>query len=78
MAKGAIIKYKIAEFIPWAGFSPICREVLVQTEHCACTAEEISKARATKTNMLRRYFIQKGKVKTVQLKETAIYQKLTN
>jgi hypothetical protein len=43
MAKGAIIKYKMAEFIPWAGFSPICNAVLVQTAHCACIVAEIIK-----------------------------------
>ncbi len=35
MANGAIIKYKMPWFKPFAGFSPICNAVFVHTEHCA-------------------------------------------
>ena len=57
MAKGAIIRYKIAEFNPWAGFSPNCKAVFVQTEHCAITVDENSRLTSNKSNMLNEYFI---------------------
>ena len=57
MAKGIIIKYRIAEFIPWAGFSPSCMEVFVQTAHWACRAVEINKAKKSSINMFKICFI---------------------
>lgn len=67
MANGAIIKYNMAEFIPCAGFSPICKDVLVHTEHCACTDAEINKMKPNKTRMWRIFFISARKVKVVQV-----------
>lgn len=63
MAKGANIKYNIAEFIPCAGFSPICKAVFVQTLHCACAVAVKSKAMAIKIIMLKKFFMSGCKVK---------------
>jgi hypothetical protein len=62
MAKGAIIKYNIAEFSPWAGFSPNCRAVLVQTAHCARKAVETATVNNKNNNMDKMYFTYLHKV----------------
>lgn len=40
----------MAEFIPWAGFSPSCRDVFVQTEHWAPAVDASSTA--AKSNII--------------------------
>ena len=36
---------------PWAGFSPICKAVFVQTEHCARTGTEKTAVLKKNNNM---------------------------
>jgi tetratricopeptide (TPR) repeat protein len=47
----------MAEFIPWAGFSPICEAVLVQTEHWANAGEANRLTNRIITNMREQCFI---------------------
>lgn len=57
MAKGDIIKYRMAVFIPCAGFSPSWEDVLVQTAHCASTAVDRNNTKNKTSNMFKIYFI---------------------
>jgi len=67
MAKGIIIRYKMAEFIPWAGFSPSCRDVLVQTEHWAAVFCAEKNPRKMNNNIPKKYFIAAAKVRQQKL-----------
>lgn len=51
----------MAVFNPWAGFSPSCWAVFVQTEHWAAALAAIKWVRKKKTNMRKKYFIAVGK-----------------
>ena len=55
----------MAVFRPWAGFSPNCKAVLVQTAHCAVTVSEKTIVISKINDMLNRYFIAACKVKAV-------------
>lgn len=57
MAKGIIIRYRIAEFNPCAGFSPNCRAVFVHTAHWASALAETTIEKKISSNMLGKYFI---------------------
>jgi len=51
----------MAEFIPWAGFSPSCWAVFVQTEHWAPTFAAEKSVREKDSSMRKKYFIAAGK-----------------
>ena len=55
----------MAVFNPWAGFSPNCKAVLVQTAHCAVAVAEKNNAKRRIINMLNKYFMYTCKVKAV-------------